>query len=185
MFKDTFPFKFISKQPGGLNDEFKSVYIYTFYSPTEKYIFRGEVFEHEVVAIKYYPKRFENSDQKYNRLTGEGKASRVLGTVIKIMIDIVKERDENSSLVFVGAALIDEGKKLTKRFRIYKKLMENFFSPKSFSHHYEINNSIYLMINKKKKDPNILEKIERHFTDIYEFEPKPEETQEAPSEDIE
>ena len=55
-----------------------------------------------------------------------------------------------------------------KRFRVYKMVMENFFSPEKFNHFREESRSVYLLINKDNSIPNLFEKIKKSFC-VYIF----------------
>lgn len=69
------------------------------------------------------------------------------------------KENPNASFGFTGAPLeseIDEKSKPTKRFRVYKRIMENLFSPERFAHYQLEQSSIYLLINRNLQDPQEL-----------------------------
>lgn len=178
MFDKPYTFSYKGVQPAKGEDDFIELHTYTFQSETEKYIVRAERFSYEVVTIKFYPKRYEKSPNRYRLLTGERHASRILGTILRIMVDVVKKY-EATSLAFVGAELPNEAQDRTKRYKLYKEIMIAFFAPVNFSHHPYPTKSIYLILNRKNKNPEILRKIEQMFTSIFMVESKIESDCEA------
>jgi hypothetical protein len=72
---------------------------------------------------------------------------------------------------FIGAASAAEAKNDTKRFRLYKKIMEAIFSPQNFKHFQHPKSSAYLMLNKlyAKNNPDLREKIETFFLAHYDL----------------
>ncbi|MEZ4827951.1 MAG: hypothetical protein R3C61_16960 [Bacteroidia bacterium] len=174
MFDQFFEFKYINHQPGTQSDGFIRVHTYKFTAQNEPYIFRAEEYQHSVFAVKFYHKSFEDSPQRYNLLTNKGIPSPIFRTCINIMLDIV-QKFPTASLGFIGSELQAEGRTNTQRYRIYKQLMENFFSPAKFSHHIYPPHSAYLLINRAQEDAEILFKVESLFQEIYDFGSKPGE----------
>lgn len=72
-----------------------------------------------------------------------------------------------ASFGFIGEHSIGEEKDNTKRFRIYKRVTENYFPPEKFEHAINIENSSYLILNKKNKTENLKEKAQVMFNQIY------------------
>ena len=69
----------------------------------------------------------------------------------------------------MGTNALLEEKSENKRFRIYKKVMENFFSPQYFEHRSFGRQSLYFMLN-KRKDIEELNKVIVGILDKYQFE---------------
>ena len=84
------------------------------------------------------------------------------------MIKFFKD-EPTASFGFIGANSISENREETKRFNIYKKVMENFFSPVHFAHHNYNKESAYILLNRKTSE-NSLSIIEELFTKYYDFE---------------
>lgn len=55
-----------------------------------------------------------------------------------------------------------------KRFRVYRQITQNRFSTDRFRHVTNVEKSTYIILNKRNKEPNILEKIEMMFQECYE-----------------
>jgi hypothetical protein len=170
MFDSSFDFKYKNHQEGGPQEPYKTVHTYVFHTP-QPYIFRAEEYDYKLFAVKFYPKSFEDSPKKYSLLTNENQAPPVIRTCINIMLDLF-ERFPDASFGFIGTNSEDEDKDSTQRFRIYKYLMENFFSPAQFSHYSYPQRSVYLLLNRIHKDPDLLLKIESMLKDIFAFEEK-------------
>ena len=91
------------------------------------------------------------------------------------MLDI-RRRYPQASLCFVGSNF--EGEKSmvrTKRFKVYSRIIEEFFSPLSYAHAQYPAYSAYLLLSlaHKKKEPNLLPKIERFLFETFDFGEKP------------
>ncbi len=73
--------------------------------------------------------------------------------------------DQNpfASFAIIGANSIGENKENTKRFRVYRRVMQNKFSPVQFNHFVLVKNSCYLMINTDNSEPLLLDNIETMF----------------------
>lgn len=90
---------------------------------------------------------------------------------MNIILDIL-HANSGASFAFIGAATKSvnksETKILTQRFRIYKKLMYNFFNKSQWMHFDDIDTSTYLLIPMNK--PNRTEyakRVVKMFADIY------------------
>lgn len=133
-----------------------------------RYIVRVEEYDYNVFAIKFYLRNHRNSDNKYNLLTHSHKASRIISTMIRIIV-VYFHKNPYSSFVFIGAHLIGEDRKNTKRFRVYTRAVKNMISPASF-HHFEYpDESGYVLLNKdfNENNPDLLKNIEDIFNRIY------------------
>jgi hypothetical protein len=99
------------------------------------------------------------------------EATRIIRTCINITLDILKT-NPGSSFAFMGAATKstnkNETKILTQRFRIYRRLMYNFFNKSEWIHFDDIDTSTYLLVPMNK--PNRAEytkAVIKMFADIY------------------
>lgn len=175
MFDKTYPFKRGATYPDEVPKTFLCCRIYTFGTENGPYVVRAEELIANVFAIKFYPKCFRNSPRKYQLLTHFGNASRILGTCIKIMIDI-KKHCPNASFGFQGASLVGESKTSTKRFNIYRSIFQAFFSPAEFTHVVKEKHSVYLILNQKEliTKPTFLDTITDHLIASFHFEGKAE-----------
>ena len=171
MFDSAYEFTFVGHQPSPIDEDFERVLIYKFHSDREKYILRAEQFKYKVFAIKFYPKSLEKSPDRYKKLTHEGKPWKILGTCLKIMVDIYQNHPD-ASFGFLASNLLSESETSnTKRFRVYGPIMKNFFSPRIFSHRIYEAYSVYLLINKKYQQE--FESIKDMFFEIFAWEDKP------------
>lgn len=124
-----------------------------------------ERYEGSVYIIKYYPQLLENhkNDYKYGVVLNKfstKEVSKIIRTNIEIGVEILS-RDEHASFGFVGVPKIkakntmgkNEPRYNTTRFRIYKRVFLNFFNEEKFLHSENLDNSAYIIINKKNKNP--------------------------------
>ncbi len=135
-----------------------------------RYIAIVEEYSFNVFVVKFHLKAHSDSDNKYRILTNAEYAPSIIATCIEIMLDHYNE-NPYSSFGFVGINSLDEeSKENTKRFRVYRRVMENFFSPVHFTHYVYEKQSAYLMLNKDSSEPDLLEKVEDMFRRGYDFE---------------
>lgn len=136
----------------------------------QRYIVNVEEYPYDMYVPKFHLKAHTDSDQKYQLLTGFNDASRVISTCIRVMLSFHKENPA-ASFGFVGINLVNESKETTKRFRVYRQLMINLFSPIKFSHFEYEQESAYIILNKQRQseEENLLEKIEALFREHYLF----------------
>ncbi|MBD1433531.1 hypothetical protein H8B06_11880 [Sphingobacterium sp. DN00404] len=150
-------------------------YVFQLDDITEKkyiYIVEAELYDYNIYAIKYYPKVLKQHKYKYNILTEQHKANRIIATCMHIIFDIVN-RDPFANIGFLASRTSDalgdykEELRLTKRFRIYAQAFIDFFGPKTYSHFPDKNTSTYLLINNKNNVQEIKKCSEDMFTKIY------------------
>jgi hypothetical protein len=126
------------------------------------YIVNLEKYESDFYVIKFYLKKHKLSPSKYSLLSGLQDMPRVMATCLKIMIDTYTKQPY-ASFGFIGANSLGEAENDTKRFKIYRRIMESFFSPVNFTHYAYTEKSAYLLLNKKKEQVDLLHSIENLF----------------------
>jgi len=118
-----------------------------------QYIINVEQYDHYVFGIKFHLKAHKDSPNKYNLLSGINDSFRVLSSVVRGM-KYFEEKFPLASFAFFGAELEGEPTGNTKRFRVYRPIMENFFLYDDFEHRLLLEESFYLMLNMKHRDQN-------------------------------
>lgn len=132
-----------------------------------QYIVHVEEYPHYTYGVKFYLKNHRLSRRKYNLLTNLHDPLSVIGTCVEIMLYFYA-KNSFASFAFIGAnSLKEHTGKNTKRFRIYRRIMENSFSPFTFSHRTYEDKSAYLLLNKDNVEQNLLEKVEKIFAYCY------------------
>lgn len=168
MFDQHYPFRYIMTEPPK-GEPYQQLHIYTFHGPHQQhYTVHVEEYPMDVYAIKFHLQTHSNSPHKYQLLTGFSQAPRIIRTCIEIFLTLIAKNNE-SSLCFIGTNSLEEVKSETKRFRIYKGVMQNFFSPQFFEHRYFANKSLYLMLN-KRKNMEELNKVIVSILEKYQFD---------------
>ncbi len=154
------------------NKDCISEYIFQFKTSEKKrYIATVEEYTNKIFVPKFYPSKERNNPNRFSVLTNEYKSSRIIRTVINIMLLMYKEIPD-ASFAWIGVATSmknkKEGKSFTQRYRIYKTVMLNFFNEENWFHYDDYITSTYLLINKRQKNVDIfLKNAIRMFTDIY------------------
>ncbi len=146
--------------------------LYTFKSTKSNlwYIVLVEQYEHDVFAVKFYPKKWSNSKHKYQMLTGTNEPRRIINTCINVMLNIY-EKNPNASFGFIGVNRINESTNETKRYKVYSTIVATYFSNDFFFHKENREKSAYLLINNKSLsgNPTLVKDIEDFFTSQYAY----------------
>lgn len=137
------------------------------------YLVEIEVYPDNLHVIKFYPKRFKGHKHRFNLLTGDNLASRIIATCVYIIGDILS-KNPSANFGFLGSRSMSSNYELiehrsrTKRFRIYQQACVDYFGPDSFSHYPDPLNSSYLIINNKNEDiKGIVKRSKRMFEEIF------------------
>jgi len=161
-----YPYTFLTRQSTGD----VPVLIYHFRSSRTKkwYIVRVEEYPNKFFGIKFYLKDDRLNPHKYNRLTGLNEPRPIINTCIAILMELA-EQYPGSSFGFIGANLIGESEKETKRFRVYRRILTTYFSEEHYLHYQIIEKSAYALVCKHvvEKNPNIIREISTYFSDNY------------------
>lgn len=164
MFDQSYPFNFIHTQ-AVQGEPFFKVHLFKFRAKDKLvYLVRLEEFEHDFFSVKFHLKQHTYSDKKYEMLTGKQEAARIINTCLLVMGDMLN-RHPKASFGFTGAPVGEEAgqSEPTKRFRIYRRIMENFFSPENFAHYQLPDKNAYFLLNKKHENPSA---IAAYITDL-------------------
>jgi hypothetical protein len=163
MFNTFYSFNYRNKEkPNFSTEKYDYVHRLTFTSKyNQKYIVRVEEYEKQsLYAVKFYLKNHSLAENKYSISTNFGDAAVIVRTCIEIMLYFHKHKNPLASFVFIGATDSKETSDTnTKRFRVYKSIMEFHLTPKYFRHFAFEVQSLYLMLNIKQNN-EILEQIE-------------------------
>ena len=143
---------------------------YSFVGNTGKrYIVIAEQYEFHVFAVKFYLQEDKSCKHKFQKLTKLFECSRVITTVGKIVMDLTSE-NPYSSFVFIGSNSAKEAKPNNKRFRLYARIIENLVSPLIYEHHYSVDLSSYVMLNRHNEEPMLLSKIENRIREVIDYD---------------
>jgi len=175
MFDTGYPFNQINRKDG-VNDGHICTWFFNFNTEQRRYIVEVELYDLNIYVLKYYADCHSRSKNKYRFILNEGKASKIIRTCIDIMLHFYN-LNPLASFGFVGInshGKIKKGKKVkesitnTQRFRIYKRVMSNFFGKETFSHSRTSKYSAYLMINRKCKGIRAFKaEAQKMFSKIY------------------
>lgn len=135
------------------------------------YLVYAEFYAHEVVAVKFCLRSMKSdAKHRFKFRTNDFDAFRVLATVIAIANEIYLAHPL-TSFVFLGANDEGEPTSNTKRFRVYRKYAETFFSPDVFIHQYNKTYSSYFLLNRKSAAVYNQEDILDMFAELYDLLP--------------
>ena len=175
MFSANDGFPFIYKHNKAEKDGATSFirHTYTFKSPKSNQTYIVEVDEFSdflLYVVKFYLKNHRLSKNKFKLQTGLNEASRGIGTCVNIMVELY-QKNPFRSFAFIGAASESENKNNTKRFRLYKKVMEAVFTPTTFDHFQHPKSSAYMMLNRaySQNHLDLRNQIEDFFLKNYDL----------------
>jgi len=156
----------------GENTFLKYKLLYTFKSPKSHqwYWVWVEVYEHDMYAIKFHLKAHRGSQNKYSLMTGLNEARPVINTCIAIMQEIAHV-NPHASFGFIGANMENETPRLTKRFKVYSRMMATYFSSEEFKHLILMNKSAYVLIRNSEleKYPELPKIFTEKFLALYDY----------------
>ena len=133
------------------------LFIYSFRTESYPYLVEVERYAHNIYVLKFYRRKFKGAKERYNLMSNEYKCSRIVGTCFSIFMDIYT-KNPLASFGFLGSHTIDRAKNIdepkseTKRFRIYRQAVINYFGVETFTHFSDPQNSVYLAVSNKNKN---------------------------------
>jgi hypothetical protein len=121
-----------------------------------RYIIWVEEFPNLVYGISFFLTKLLQSKKRYEMLTNKQDAFRIFATCLEV-IDQIRREHPGASFLFTAAHSAEEEKdKPNKRFRIYRRMMADAYSPVEF-YHYELEyKNTYLMISRAHEDPQLV-----------------------------
>lgn len=140
----------------------------------KRYIVEVERFSDNFLGLKFYWKGVADSKNRYSLLTNDYEPRTIVMSCVYIMLEYFKN-NRFISFGFVAAEDLnnsDCNDKPNKRFRFYRRMMLSVFGAKTFAQAYDINNSIYILINREMLDKGAvsLYQIETEISRLYEGE---------------
>ncbi len=169
MFDKSFPFRVTGHKIETIDGNDVKLHLLVFRTSKHRTII-VQVYEHDhyMYVLKFFDKNHKYSERKYSLLNSDGEASRIINTCINIMLSFY-EKNAYASFAFMGAPTEKEllinknagrhGAYNTKRFRLYRLIMSNFFHPVRFLHIQNTGCSVYMVVNRDYLHPNPDEKI--------------------------
>lgn len=139
----------------------------------KRFIVEVEHFSHRFLGLKFYWKGVVDSKQRYSYLTYDFEPRTIVMSCVYIMLEYFS-KNKCASFGFVAAddLNVDGSVKpgLNKRFRFYRRMMLSVFGSKTFVQAHDVENSVYLLINREMLEAGIisLELIEREISELYE-----------------
>jgi hypothetical protein len=143
---------------------------YTFVTRTGKaYVVLVQRYDYGINVVKFYAKKDEKSkgQKKFQVLTHEGDALKIIGTCLAIMLAI-REKEPFANFAFQGINSAHETIENTQRFRIYSYLFKNTFDPAEYTHVQDESKSAYMIVHHTCPMPEYLDKVSKMFNDYYD-----------------
>ena len=168
MFDSSYKFRYCNNTKSQKGQYHVVEHILTFSSKIKyRYIVHVEEYPHFVYVIKFHLKNHSKSDKKYNFETHIQDPLKVIGTCIEIMLDFYR-KNPFASFAFIGAnSILETNRRNTRRFKIYRRIMENSFSVITFKHFIYEDESAYFLLNKDNSESDLFIKIEQMFSSCF------------------
>ena len=112
------------------------------------YFIEVEKYRDHIYFAKFYCRIHKNLKNRYKMQLDDGDGFRIFSTCISVA-GIIYRNDPQASFGFIGESSIGEDPQNTRRYKIYRKLSERYFSPLAFNHEKDDYNSTYFILNKK------------------------------------
>lgn len=138
----------------------------------KRYIVEVEWFSNHFLGLKFYWKGVVYSKNRYSLLTNDYEPRTIVMSCVHIMLEYFRS-NRCASFGFVAANDLNHNQDTkcpNKRFRFYRRMMLSLFGTETFAQGYDLNNSIYLLINKEmlRKGHISMSRIEEEITKLYE-----------------
>lgn len=168
---DSYPFTYRKNENINSKGHIRNI-LYNFKSTKSnlRYIVLVEQYKYNVFAVKFYPKKWANSEHKYQMLTNTNEPRRIINTCINVMLSIYQKYPD-ASFGFIGANKVDENLRETKRYKVYSTIIATYFSDKYFYHKENKDKSAYLLINRRMMSNHLslISDIENFFKEQYDY----------------
>jgi hypothetical protein len=171
MFEKGYEFREVNSRKGQrINEPYEKEYLFTFKGKNKcPYMVRVQEFSHHFCAIKFHLERDQDKgEKKYQVLTNLKDATRIIRTCVDIMA-YMYNKNPYRSFGFIGSNSEGESEVNTTRFRIYKQVMENLFSPEKFFHITNFSAICYLLINKDNPTKDLVKEVTLMLLSNYIF----------------
>jgi len=175
VFDSFFEFNCVGYTKSANREHLLGIWHYSFKSPKHRYLVEIEHYIKNIYVIQYFPIIHKNNPRKYMLLTNEHQCRPIVGTCIRILLDILS-KNELATFGFIGSNTYnpetgqEESMNETQRWKVYRHAMESRIGVETFSHAWLPMLSRYVMVNKKSDVNDTLNEINRIFSKMYDKE---------------
>ncbi len=170
LFRNPYPFKLqFSKEVTG--EPYIRYHQFAFRGKDKlRYIIWVEEFPNLVYGISFFVTKLLQSNKRYEMLTNKQDAFRIFATCLEV-IDQIRREHTGASFLFTAAHSVEEDKdKPNKRFRIYRRMMADAYSPMEFFHYELEAKNTYMMISRQHENPQLVaDSITEMLNTNYQF----------------
>lgn len=137
MFNTVLPYRLVQRNrnyaPARASWRFEWIYKFFMHSPSSRRKYLVEVREYpgHLYTVDFYAKVHDVN--RYRLRTHQQAAGKLGGTVLAIMAEVLRH-DPQACFGFIAAAMLDEMSDVsTKRFRMYKQMLEQKINPQRYN----------------------------------------------------
>ena len=134
MFNTVLPYRLVqrnrNKTLGRESWQFLDIYKFFMHSPSSrrKYLVEVHAYGNHLYTVDFYAKTHDVN--RYRLRTNQYAAGKLGGTVLAIMAEVLRQ-DPAACFGFIAAAMLNETSDVaTKRFRLYKRMLELKTNPR-------------------------------------------------------
>lgn len=176
MFNTVLPYRFVQRNrnrtAGRASWRYEDIYKFFIHSPSSrrKYLVEVHAYADHLYTVDFYAKVHDVN--RYRLRTNQQAMGKLGGTVLDILARIVRA-DPTARFGFLAAAMLHETSDVqTKRFEIYRRMLELRLDPKCHTVVVKPeNSSIFVMSIQEAKDEafkqSIIQRYESIFAEIF------------------
>lgn len=154
----TYESRFITKVDNGI-DSVADLWHFKSLKTGRKYMVMVEHLPNQMFTVKFHARSDKNNPLRYVRMTGDGEPLSIVNTVIDIMLQYAV-RYPQSSFSFIASRGKEETGEVSKRFRLYHRIILSKFSDNEFCLSYDKRLSLYLMLRRSEVDAGNLSVVD-------------------------
>lgn len=151
MFDSFFKHEFVQNEKPTASDFYDNARLFHFKSTISNqwYLLRVEEYHHELFAVKFYLKNPRKADDRFRINTEYNESQPIIRICLNAMLDVYQKHPMASFIIVGMNGLNEKSMHKTKRYKLYKKVIYNFFSTVEFEFHEYPNKSTLLMLNRQ------------------------------------
>jgi hypothetical protein len=170
MFESNYPFNYRFNQKNRDDETIISHDLHFFCKNNQKYVVVVDQYPEGFFVIQFYLWKYRKYKDKYYRTANScGSNVKVISTCFHIMLYFMS-RYPFASFVFQGILDPKEhlkntcrGQTNSQRYRIYEYIVEAYIDNETFSHLFDHEKNVYLLLNGNDPRPDIVEIIEKRY----------------------
>jgi hypothetical protein len=171
VFDSAFEYEFVQNEKPADGDLFQLCKLYRCKGEksNQVYLIRSEQYDFNLYSIKFHLKNHSQSEDKFKLRTNLFEVQPLIRTCLNLLLDVFRN-EPYASFIIIGESDKEETRLNTIRFRVYRRVLESFFSPVEFEHRVWEGLSAYVMLNRNyPQKQELLNYIDDKLQDVLDF----------------